>query len=147
MILKNRFNKYILQCINTPSPHRWKCDLDNDCGDGSDEDQCGEHTCRDGQFQCTSGHCIQVRLKRVSKLGTLCNGVQGSVRETSAANTRAGTGSSSAPQGTVFRYVWKGCPNWVRCVMESSAPLGIVFRYVRKGFLNWVRCGRESKGV
>ncbi|KAF6726646.1 Low-density lipoprotein receptor-related protein 2 [Oryzias melastigma] len=51
----NQFTCANHRCI----PHTWRCDTDNDCGDGSDEADCNAgSTCHPEQFQCPDHRCI-----------------------------------------------------------------------------------------
>ncbi|XP_060065626.1 low-density lipoprotein receptor-related protein 1-like [Ylistrum balloti] len=48
------------QCANKRCvPYVWRCDTDNDCGDGSDEPaDCRNMTCMEGYIKCDTGRCI-----------------------------------------------------------------------------------------
>ena len=34
------------------------CDLNDDCGDNTDEEGCQKHSCESWQFQCDNGKCL-----------------------------------------------------------------------------------------
>ncbi|KAJ8982348.1 hypothetical protein NQ317_013098, partial [Molorchus minor] len=39
-------------------PKGWRCDEEDDCGDNSDEFQCGSHSCPPSSFICGDGKCL-----------------------------------------------------------------------------------------
>uniref|UniRef100_A0A663N6G7 Prolow-density lipoprotein receptor-related protein 1 n=1 Tax=Athene cunicularia TaxID=194338 RepID=A0A663N6G7_ATHCN len=75
---KTRHRQLLKLCLSLPAPARtcspnqfscasgrcipisWTCDLDDDCGDRSDESAGCSHSCSSNQFKCNSGRCIPV---------------------------------------------------------------------------------------
>ena len=46
------------KCRNKCIPDVFHCDGSNDCGDNSDEVNCGAKTCRDNEMKCRNNRCV-----------------------------------------------------------------------------------------
>ncbi|XP_019629860.1 PREDICTED: SCO-spondin-like [Branchiostoma belcheri] len=55
---ENQFQCENARCI----PIGWVCDNENDCGDDSDEVDCGPPVCEDNEFTCADGRCIPIQF-------------------------------------------------------------------------------------
>lgn len=57
-------NQVIIRCNNGHCIDKnWICNGQNECGDNSDEKNCGQISCREGQITCSNGDCIEMGWK------------------------------------------------------------------------------------